>query len=279
MPHRLATVALLALTTACSAGGPAPAESAPPASTPTRLRLSAVLTQDSRDAARERIAVIVANDGEVGVLPEAIEYTDPRLSEPLTAGRLREIPAGGERRFPLPLVDPVCPARPDLPGRLVLRAGPAEAQVEVSDDVGVLERWVQRRCAELEVAAVAALELSGITADPARGTIDLVLSATPTGEGRGAYVIETVGGTPVFTSAGEPWQPRVTVSSTGEPVEVVLTAQPARCDGHVFAESAGATAFLVTLTLDGQSREVLVRMAPERAADALAAAVRACRSS
>lgn len=244
---------------------------------PVQLRLAAELTQDSRDAAATRVAVVVVNQSAEPVTPSALEYADPRLSAPLIGGRLREIPAGGARRFPLPLVDPVCGAPADPSARLTVRAGSAQQQVAVGDDIGVIERWVQRRCAELDVAAVAPLELTEVRVQPGGDTADLVLTATPSGEGSGAYLIETVGGTPVFTSAGEPWRPEVVVSASGEPVEVLLRARPARCDGHVFGESAGATAFLVGLRLDGQQREVLVRMAAEVAADALDFAVAACR--
>lgn len=243
------------------------------------LRLSAVLTQDSRDTAATRVAVVVANEGAEPITPSALEYADPRLSAPLGGGRLREIPAGSERRFPLPLVDPVCDAPADASGQLMVRVGSAEQQVAVSDDVGVIDRWVQRRCAELSVAAVGPLAFAAVRVQPGGATAELVLTATPSGEGSGAYVIEAVVGTPVFTSAGEAWRPEVTVAASGEPVEVALPARPARCDGHVFGESAGATSFLVAVTLDGQQREVLVRMEPELAADALDFAVAACRAA
>ena len=124
---------------------------------------------------------------------------------------------------------------------------------------------------------MAPLEFTDVRVQLDAATADLVLTATPTGEGSSAYVIESVAGTPVFTSVGEPWQPQVTVGATGEPVEVTLPARPARCDGHVFGESAGATAFLVAVTIDGEAREVLVRMDPGLSAEALDFAVAACR--
>lgn len=240
------------------------------------LDLSAELTQDSRDTAATRVAVIVANQGSQPVTPSALEYADPRLGAPLTGGRLREIPAGSERRFPLPLVDPVCDGPVEQPARLTVRVGSAQERVRVRDDLGVIDRWVQRRCAELSVAAVAPLRLTEVRVQAGGGTADLVLTATPTGEGSGAYVIESVAGTPVLTSVGAPWRPRVTVRAIGGPIRVVLPARPARCDGHVFGESAGATAFLVAVTLDGRPREVLVRMSPELTAVALDFAVAAC---
>jgi hypothetical protein len=294
VPSRVRVVALRApallasvlLAVACSSGAPAPAvspdESVESVESP---RLSAELTQDSRDTARDRIAVVLSNDGADEVLPESIELIDPRLGEPLVADRLRGIPPGGERRFPLPLADPVCagPASGSVaePGRLAVRTGSGEVSVPVRDDVGVVARWVERRCAELDVTAVADLRFTDVRARDEGGRVtsaDLVLTATPSGEGSGAYVIESVAGTPVFTSVGEAWAPLVTVTADGGPVTVPLPARPARCDGHVFGESAGATSFLVGVRLDGERREVLVRMSPEVSAQALDLAVEICEN-
>ena len=279
---RLAAPALLAVLTACSVGG-----GADPTEPVERLEppvLSAELTQDSRDTARDRIAVVIANGGTAEVVPTSIELVDPRLGGPLVGDRLRAVPPGGERRFPLPLVDPVCgaPASDPVaaPGRLAVQVGPETVSVAVRDEVGVVGRWVERRCAELDVAAVADLMFTQVRPREEDGRVvsaDLVLTATPSGEGSGAYVIESVAGTPVFTSVGEPWTPGVTVSAVGEPVEVALPARPARCDGHVFGESAGATSFLVAVRLDGEPREVLVRMPSEVASEALNLAVLICR--
>jgi hypothetical protein len=52
--------------------------------------------------------------------------------------------------------------------------------------------------------------------------------------------------------------------------------QPARCDDHVFLESAGATAFLVSLRLDGERGRLLLRMDPAGSSAAIAFARDAC---
>jgi hypothetical protein len=182
------------------------------------------------------------------------------------------------------LTDPVCGGQGSEPatgpGRLAVQVGSVATSVPVRDDVGVVARWVERRCAELEVAAVAELRFTGVRPREEDGSVasaDLVLTATPSGEGSGAYVIESVAGTPVFTAVGAPWAPGVTVTADGGAVEVALPARPARCDGHVFGESAGATSFVVGIRLEGERREVLVRMDPEVAAEALDLAVEICR--
>ena len=269
--RRVAVAAGLLVLAACSPAAPEAVDSSA-----AELRVVADLTQDSRDTARERIAVVVTNEGAVEVTPDAITYVDPRLAAPLTADRLRAIPPGGARRFPLPLADPVCDAPAAEPGRLTVVVGSSEVAVPAADEVGVVARWVERRCAEFDVAAVAPLVFTEVR--PAGGeSADLVLTATPTGEGSGAYVVEGVAGTPVFTSVDGPWAPGVTVTAEGDRVDIPLPARPARCDGHVFGESAGATAFLVRVLLDGERLEVLVPMSPEVAATALDFALEACR--
>lgn len=282
---RLVAPALLAAVSACSVSGGGPAPVLEPVEQVEQVRLSAELTQDSRDTARDRVAVVIANEGAAEVVPTSIEYVDPRLGDPLVGDRLRAVPPGGERRFPLPLVDPVCGGPASDPvtgaGRLAVQVGPETVSVPVRDEVGVVARWVERRCAELDVAAVAELRFTEVRPREEDGLVssaDLVLTATPSGEGSGAYVIESVAGTPVFTSVGAPWAPGVSVRAVGDPVEVALPARPARCDGHVFGESAGATSFLVAVRLGAERREVLVRMSPEVAAAALDLAVEICRT-
>lgn len=273
---RLLVVAVLALSAGCATASPTAPE---PTAGVEPVALSAELTQDSRDTAATRIAVIVTNDGAREIAPEAIQWLDPRLVAPLVADRLRPIPPGGQRRFPLPLVDPVCDTPAAATGRLVVRVASSEVAVSATDAVGVVDRWAARRCAELALAAVAPLEFSEVlVAADGRGA-DLVLTATPTGVGRGTYVIESVAGTPVFTSRGEPWAPQVQVSADGAPVRLSLAAWPARCDGHVFGESASATAFLVRARIGGEPVEVLVRMTPEVAGQALDFAIEACRAA
>ena len=64
--------------------------------------------------------------------------------------------------------------------------------------------------------------------------------------------------------------------SEGPVRRIALPVRPARCDDHVFMESAGATAFLVSLHLDGRPGSLVVRMSPAGAAAAISFARDSC---
>jgi len=88
------------------------------------------------------------------------------------------------------------------------------------------------------------------------------LTATPTGRaGGGAFTVDTVGGTPLFTSAdGDFWTVGQRVRSDGPAVTMELPAHPARCDSHAFGAATGGTTFFVNITI-GQSRPAQIRLA------------------
>lgn len=240
------------------------------------------LRQSSRDAALGRFQVWVGNGLGMPVTPSSVSYVDRRFRAPIPGGRLREIPAGSERGFTL--AQPSRPACGVGPGRarLLLSWAGRRLVVPVEDEADVVDRYVAARCLELDVARVARLSFADKVRSPggegARGTLVLVVEPTGRPADRGGRLtIDTVTGTPVLTAAGQSfWSPGVTVRSDGPRVEVPLAVQPARCDGHVFAESGGATAFRVRLTLDGEPGELVVRMSPAGAAAALTFAREAC---
>ncbi|MFC6287077.1 hypothetical protein ACFP3Q_17195 [Nocardioides sp. GCM10027113] len=240
------------------------------------------LRQSSRDAALGRFQVWVGNGLGEPVTPTSVSYVDPRFRGPLPGGRLREIPAGSERGFTLAQPSrPACGAGAGQ-ARLLLGWAGRRLVVPVEDEADVVDRYVTGRCLELDVARVARLsfaeEVRSVGGEGAPGTLVLVVEPTGRATERGSRLtIDTVTGTPVLTAAGQSfWSPGVTVRSDGPRVAVPLTVQPARCDGHVFAESGGATAFRVRLTLDGEPGELVVRMSPAGAAAALAFARESC---
>lgn len=298
----VAGVAALLLTGACTGDGtgdaapggatpspsirtltPLPAPSEPPPSG----TLVADLRQSSRDAAAGRFEVWIDNDTDAAVTPTRITYRDGRYRTPLPASRLREIPSRSSRGFQV--------AQPDRPAchgqeaasvtaarvTVVYRTADGERRrvtVPVSDEAEVAGRHAASRCLELAVARVATLGWADTV--PSTGEVGstgtLTLRIATTGRPGPTLVLDSVRGTPILTSAGGEWEPEVTVTGASPALEVPLPVRPTRCDAHAFAESGGATAFVVNLHLDGEPGQVTVRMSPAGAAAAITFARASC---
>ena len=282
--------------TGCSDGSPAASEPdtsgspspsvrtlsplpAPPSSPATGL-LYADLRQSSRDAALGRMQVWIHNDRERDLRPTTITYLDGRFHRPLAGGRLRLNPARSIRGYTLTLPDrPAC--RSDATsGRVVVEHDGRREQLPVEDEADVVERYVATRCFELRVAAVADLSFADeVPVDhPGEGGLGtLTLVIRPAGRPGTRLTIESVAGTPLLSSYREPvWTPDVTVRGTDDEVRIDLPVHPARCDEHVFMESGGATAFRIKLRVGGTAGELILRMSPEGASNAIAYARDAC---
>ena len=288
---------LSAVLSGCSGGG-TPPEAAPPAPSvptlsPVQLpppgppsgRLLADLRQSSRDAALGRMEVWLANDTRRDVTPTRIRYLDPRFRGPLTGERLRLDPSRSERGYPLPLprrpaCDPVKHTREHRAGVLVVVHDGRRTRLPVTDDNDVVARYVAARCLELAVGRVARLDFADAVPADASGagsTGRLTLVVRPRGVPGHVLRIDSVGGTPLLGAAGPAgWTPEVRVRSDGPVRRIELPVRPARCDDHVFMEAAGGTAFLVRLTLDGRPGQLVLRMAPEGASNAIAFARSSC---
>ena len=117
-------------------------------------------------------------------------------------------------------------------------------------------RWSKERCAERAIERVAALEWSPgmrIEGSGADAVALFRLTAHPTGRD-GSFTIDTVTGTPLYTSAdGDFWTVDEKVTGTGPDTTVELPAQPARCDIHAFGSATGGTTFFVNVTIDGRT--------------------------
>lgn len=230
------------------------------------------LRQSSRDAALGRFQVWIGNGLARDLDPTRILYVDARFRSSIPGERLRLNPSGSERGYPLAL-----PAHPDCGSRA--RSGEVRMEydgrtvtVPVEDEADVVARYVTTRCFELEVGRVATLSFADEVRDG-----HLVLVVEPSGRAGGVLRIVEVTGTPVLTPVGAAaWTPDLTVRGDGRPQEVELAVQPARCDGHAFLESGGATAFRVQLRLDGEPGELIVRMSPDGAAAAIGFAKHQC---
>lgn len=288
-PAAAASVMALTLTTSCSAERPA----APPAASPSPSTLAplpgmgpppgeivADLRQSSRDAALSEFQVWVGNGLPRDVTPTSIAYVDPRFRSPIPGQRLRLIPSGSERGYPLAL-----PRRPDCGdsgtrGEVTMTYGDREVTVPATDEADVVARYVATRCFELAVSEVATLSFADeVPVDrPGEGSVGrLILEVRPSGRGDGVLTVDTVGGTPLLTAPGAPvWRPGLTVRADGEMERIQLPMVPARCDSHVFLESGGATAFRVKLHLNGEPGELVVRMSPAGATAAIDFAIESC---
>ena len=270
--------------------GPASSSATPPVPTLTPIKLPpkgpptgkllADLRQSSRDAALGRMEVWIGNDTRRDVTPTRILYSDPRFRRPVPGERLRLDPSRSERGYPLTL--PAVPAcgQHRGPGRLSVTYGGRTVSLPVTDDNDIVARYVASRCLELAVDRVARLRFSDRVAVDQQGqgsTGTLTLVVRPTGVPGHVLRIDAVGGTPLLGAAGgTSWRPRVTVHGDGPVQRIELPVQPARCDDHVFMESAGATAFLVALHLDGRPGSLVVRMGPAGASAAITFARDSC---
>ncbi|MDP3890079.1 hypothetical protein [Nocardioides sp.] len=290
LPRMTVAVACLTVVAACSTapdpGGspastpaPAPTTPAPTTASPSSGRLDAELRQSSLDAARGQMQVWIHNDTGADVEPTDIRLRDPRLGRPVPGERLRGIPAGSQRGYPLRLpTEPDC-AAPDRPGRLVVHDASGRLAVRLTDPHDIIGRHTRSRCLEVAVTRVAELRWADRVRRHGSGpdaTADLVLVVEPS-NGSGRFTLDEVNGTPVFTPVdGASWLPDRVVDAADGPVRVELPMKPARCDPHVFQESAGATAFRLHVTIDGESGSFVLRMSDRGARDALDFAVTTC---
>lgn len=251
---------------------------APSGESPTG-RLHAELRQSSRDVALGRMQVWLTNGTRRRVRPRALVYRDGRFPRPLPGRRLRPVPAGGERGYPLAL--PAAPRCAASPGRVTLDVvlGARRQTIQVEDPTDVAGRYWSSRCLERGVDEVARLRwLDDVVSAGHDGAVGvLVLEVRPTGRRARAMILEEVGGTPLLGPVGASgWTLGERVTGTGEPRRIRLPVRPVRCDGHAFAEAAGATAFRVHVVLDGRRGSFLLRMSPQGTSRALAYAREVC---
>lgn len=283
LPSALAAVALVGALAACEHDN-RPRDVAEPESSysivpvpPRELTgtLDAVLRQSSRDAARGRMQVWIFNGTDAAVEPTRITYDDPRLSEPIDGQRLRTMPSGLDRGFPLPLPEPNCGGVFKVAPRLTVRTADGIQEVSLADEIGIVQRYHDAVCFELDVQRV--VDLAWDDAVPSTDDVGtLTLLATPTGR-RGRVEVLGVGATPVFRNpTTTTWRPDVVIDGTDPPQRIELPVVPARCDSHAFFEAGGATAFRLQLRLDGEEGELVLRMSPTGAEAAFDFALAAC---
>jgi hypothetical protein len=220
--------------------------------------------------------VWINNDTAASITLTKIVYRDSRLSQVVHGDRLRTNPSQSERGHSLQLPEPDCSAPITAKPTLTVEYGGRTTRIPVDDSIGIVERYVTARCLELAVTRVATLSWSDeVRRDGETGELSLVIE--PTGRPGGVLAIDEINGTPVLGAAGGPsWRPNLTVRSQDEPRRVVLDVIPARCDAHAFAESGGATAFRIHMRLNGKPGQIVLRMTPTGARNAIDFALAAC---
>jgi hypothetical protein len=250
---------------------------------PPSGRIRADMRQSSRDDAAGRMEVWVDNDTARTIRPRRITYSDPRFRTTLPGTRLRPVPSQSERGFQIQLPNrPAC-GHPGGSGTIEITyaAGgrTTTRTVRVTDPTDVAGRFTRGRCLELAVARVARVRWSDrVPWDGRQGsTSTLTLLVTPTGRPGPTLTIDTVTGTPVLSPVGaDVWRPAVRIHGTDAPFAVRLPLKPTRCDAHAFAESGGATTFLVGLHLGGRAGQIVLRMSTLGARHAIGYAKNSC---
>ena len=285
-----ALLGVLVLGGCASSGSESAAPSAPsssPVKTLTMLpapektlsgELTAELQQSSRDVALGRFQVWITNGLQEEIRPRRIVYRDALLTEPVEGERLRAIPSGSYRGYPLELIEPTCGGE-EAGATVTVFYGGESVEIPVDDETQVVGRWSKERCAERAIERVAALEWSPgmrIEGSGADAVALFRLTAHPTGRD-GSFTIDTVTGTPLYTSAdGDFWTVDEMVTGTGPDTTVELPAQPARCDIHAFGSATGGTTFFVNVTIDGEPAQVRIAMSPEVTDEAFSYAAEVC---
>ena len=275
----------------CASSGSESAAPSSPSSSPVKTltmlpapektlsgELTAELQQSSRDVALGRFQVWITNGLQEDIRPRRIVYRDALLTKPVEGERLRGIPSGSYRGYPLELIEPTCGGE-EAGATVTVFYGGESVEIPVDDETQVVGRWSKERCAERAIERVAALEWSPgmrIEGSGADAVALFRLTAHPTGRD-GSYTIDTVTGTPLYTSAdGDFWTVDERVTGTGPETTVELPAQPARCDIHAFGSATGGTTFFVNVTIDGAPAQVRIAMSPEVTDEAFSYAAEVC---
>jgi hypothetical protein len=259
-----------------------------PPKPPPSGKLLADIEQSSRDGAAHRFQVWIDNDTDATITPTKVTYHDARFQGPLEATRLRDIPSQARRGFQI--------AEPDRPAcGDTAKSGPSgtvtvdyvvggehkTTTVPVSDEAEVVQRLASSRCLELTIDTIARLSwadevtASGDGGKGSVGTMSLVVDTT--GRPGPTLVIDSIAGNPVL-SPGERgvFDANLTITGDQPPQRVSVPVKPTRCDAHAFGESGSFAAFALNVHVDGEPGQLVLRMGPTAAANAIAYAKAAC---
>jgi hypothetical protein len=155
------------------------------------------------------------------------------------------------------------------------------ATVPVDDEADVIARITAARCLELAIDEVAHLSwadevtASGGGGKGSIGTMTLVVDTT--GRPGPTLVIDSIVGNPVLSPGQHGvYEADLTITGDQPPRRVEVPFTPTRCDAHAFSESGSGGAFAINLHLDGKPGQIILRMSPQGAANAIAQGKASC---
>ena len=251
MPHRSLALALLVLLVAGCA--PVDAEASAP--------ISVDVTQGRTDRDARVIVLDVTNTGTGPIELVSAGLETPQFTSPATWTRGTTLAAGRTVSLRAPLAEPVCPvpdgAEPRVSLTYIDGSGASHSvTVEPSQSNDVLAIIEKDDCIAALTAARADLRIADTVTwiAGAHQPVELVLTATPTGEGslevveaQGTILLALVD--PAGSRAEELPIARTIDGSTGVQ-QFALRLVPARCDPHAIAEDKRGTIMVLAVRLD-----------------------------
>lgn len=271
-----AAAGLLAVVSACSAGGGTGAGADPRASGQA-FPVTAEINQLRENYANGIVSVQLTNtSGTVLTVLDArlgsALFAEPTSWQPAPGGI--DLPPGQTKSLPARLSAPVCTAagREETP-TVSLRLAPApetapELTLAAADPYGVLPRNNTEMCVALAADAVAGLRLhQDLEVSPDGQTAVVRLLVTPRDAGTaaepGSLTILRIEGTPLLAEdPAAPWPVAVTVQSGGPSGEYRLGIRPARCDPHAVAEDKVGTLLPLRVAVAGREGVLKVDAGP-----------------
>ena len=272
-----AAAGLLAVVSACSAGGGGGPGPAPQAET-RAFPVTADINQQRDDYSKRIVSIQLTNTSDA-----VLTVLEARLGSAQFAGRISwqappggiQLPPGQTKSLPAPLPAPVCAAAgpADAAPTVTLKMAPAtgsgpEETINAADPFGVLARNNAELCLAQAAASIAEIRLDPgleVSADGRTAVVRLLITpraAGPAGEAASLTIVRVEGTTLLAEDPAVPWPGGVAVRAGGDVREVRLGIRPARCDPHAVAEDKVGTLLPLRVTAAGRDGLLKVDAGP-----------------
>ncbi|MDQ0821034.1 hypothetical protein QFZ69_001913 [Arthrobacter sp. V1I7] len=277
-----AAAGLLAVVSACGAGGGSAAGTGP--REPQRaFPVTAEVNQLRDNYGKQIVSIQLTNTSDA-----ALTVLGARLDSALFADRISwqaspdgiELPPGQTKSLPAQLPAPVCaPAgRAEAAPTLALTMAPAtetaleetapEEIVTAADPYGVLARTNAELCLAQAADAIAGFRLDPgleVSADGRTAVVRLLMTprhAGPAADSAALTIVRIEGTTLLAEDPAVPWPRAVPVRTGGDGREIRLGIRPARCDPHAVAEDKVGTLLPLRVTVAGRDGVLKVDAGP-----------------